>query len=376
MIKKVGILTFHNAHNYGATLQAYALRNKLRHMGYDANIINYCNKSISKNYTKILRPYFWKRDILPQNWPKVIREIKKCIYAQNAWKRQWKAFTDFRNGILLEGNVKEVTFSELEQSDYDAFILGSDQIWASELTRGLDPVYFGEFAFGKRKVSYAASVPNGTIPDREVELFRKKLKSIDVISVREEKLAEIVRKLAEKPVATVVDPTLLLETEDYDNLISKELKSATKYVFAYFVVENEKLLECAKKAAQMLGVELIELHYFEMPNQKGRNVIADIGPEEFLYYIKNAEMVLTNSFHGTVFSIIFGRKFYSVYEHNNRITHLLEFLEIPTRHIHNAEQINFKEDIDYEKVKMLLANYRSESISFLEEALKEEKSGI
>ena len=308
-MKKLGILTFHNAHNYGATLQAYALRKKLRNMGYEAEIVNYCNKSISKSYPRILRPYFWKRDILPQNWGKVIREIRKCIYAQDAWKRQWAAFTDFRNEVLLEGKKAQVSISELEKSEFDAFLLGSDQIWASELTRGLDSVYFGEFAEGKRKISYAASVPNGSIPEREVGLFREKLKSIEVISVREEKLAEAVRELVDKPVTTVVDPTLLLEAKDYEELISSKVHADEKYVFAYFVVENETLLRCAQEAAKELGVKLIELHYFEMPNQKGRNVIADIGPKEFLYYIKNAEMVVTNSFHGTVFSIIFGKKF-------------------------------------------------------------------
>lgn len=370
-IKKTGILTFHNAHNYGAALQAYALRNKLRKMGYEAEIINYCNKSISKNYTKVLRPYFWKRDILPQNWGKVFREIKKCIYAQKAWQRQWAAFTDFKENILLEGKVKEISAAELEQREIDVFLLGSDQIWASELTRGLDPVYFGEFAKDKKKISYAASVPNGSIPERERELFRKKLRAIDCISVREEKLAETVRTLVDKPVTTVVDPTLLLEAEDYEALISKNIKTDKKYVFAYFVVENETLLRCAQAAAKTLGAELIELHYFEMPNQKGRHAIADIGPKEFLYYIKHAEMVLTNSFHGTVFSIIFEKKFYSVYKENNRITHLLEFLQIPKRHIIKESQIDVQAEIDYSDVEELLAKYRSESVAFLEEALKE-----
>ena len=370
-IKKTGILTFHNAHNYGAALQAFALRNKLRNMGYEAEIINYCNKSISKNYRKVLRPYFWKRDILPQNWGKVIREIKKCIYAQKGWQRQWKAFTDFKENVLLEGKTKEISVADLEKSDIDAFLLGSDQIWASELTRGLDPVYFGEFAKGKKKISYAASVPNGSIPEREMGLFQKKLRAIDCISVREEKLAEAVRKLVEKPVTTVVDPTLLLEAKDYEELISRDINIKKKYVFAYFVVENENLLHCAKTAAKALGVELIELHYFEMPNQKGRNAIADIGPKEFLYYIKNAEMVLTNSFHGTVFSIIFGKKFYSVYKENNRISHLLDFLRMSERHITQAKKIDVNAEIDYSNVEELLAKYRSESVAFLEEALQE-----
>ena len=108
-----------------------------------------------------------------------------------------------------------------------------------------------------------------------------------------------------------------------------------------------------------------------MPNQKGRNAIADIGPKEFLYYIKNAEMVLTNSFHGTVFSIIFRKKFYSVYKENNRISHLLDFLQIPKRHITEAGQIDVKAEIDYSNVDELLAKYRSESVAFLEEALQE-----
>ena len=371
-INKLGILTFHNAHNYGATLQAYALRKKLRNMGYEADIVNYCNKSISKSYPKILRPYFWKRDILPQNWGKVIREIRKCIYAQDAWQKQWESFTKFRNESLLEGKTAELMVSELENSDYDAFLLGSDQIWASELTRGLDPVYFGEFALGKRKISYAASVPNGSIPEREMEQFRQKLKFIDVISVREEKLAEEVRKLVEKPVTTVVDPTLLLEACDYEELISSDVQLDERYVFAYFVVENENLLRCAQEAANKLGAKLIELHYYEMPNQKGRNAIADIGPKEFLYYIKNAEMVVTNSFHGTVFSIIFGKKFYSVYKQNNRISHLLEFLGLKEHHITTEAEVCVEKDIDYSEVWNKLKAYREHSVSFLQQAIEKD----
>lgn len=368
--KKVGILTFHNAHNYGAVLQAYALKTKLVRMGYDAAVLNYRNKYIAKVYRKVLHIDFWKRDILPSRWGKVIREVRDVFYGLPEWQKQHKVFEDFIVEHLLEGQKKQLTLEDVANADRDVYILGSDQIWARELTHGLDPVYFGQFAPEKKKISYAASVPNASIPENEQPFFKEYLSALSHISVREEKLAKSLHQLLDREITTVVDPTLLLEREDYQNLLLEEPLKKGDYVFAYFVVENEMVKTCAKKAAELLGCELIELHYKKTPEIQGENIILDAGPREFLTYIRDAKLVVTNSFHGTVFSILFQKKFYSVYKENGRIENLLGFLGIADRHIQTEDGIVLEKEIDYASADEKLAAYRKQSVEYLEKALE------
>lgn len=363
--KKIGILTFHNAHNYGAVLQAYALKIKLKRMGYEAAVLNYRNKYIGRNYKKVLHIDFWKRDILPSRWGKVLREVRDVFYGLPEWQKQWQVFEEFTNEKLLDGEKRRLTLDEVASKDIDVYVLGSDQIWARELTHGLDPAYFGQFAPDKTKISYAASVPNGSIPENEKPYFKQYLEALSHISVREEKLAESLRQLTGREVDTVIDPTLLLEKEDYQELLYKNPLKHGKYVFAYFVVENELLSRIAKKAAEIMDCELIELHYKKTPSINGDNMVFDAGPKEFLTYIRDANLVITNSFHGTVFSILFQKKFYSVYKENGRIENLLGFLGLADRHITEESGIRPDVEIDYGETERSLKEYRRKSVEFL-----------
>ena len=344
--KKIGILTFHNAHNYGAVLQAYALKTKLNRMGYKAKILNYQNPYIARLYRKGIHIDFWKRDILPSRWGKVFHEVGENLYGLKEWKNQWTSFEKFIGEKLLDGQEKKLTLNDLAKERCDVYILGSDQIWARELTHGFDPAYFGQFAPGCKKISYAASVPNGSIPEAEQAYFEQALKSLAHISVREEKLARVVEKLTGKEVTTVVDPTLLLERADYEDLLYEEPLVKEKYIFAYFVVEDELLGKCAE-------------------------MIFDAGPREFLTYIRDAEMIFTNSFHGTVFSILFQKKFYSVYKENGRISNLLAFLNLEERHITAEDAMNYADGIDYTHVGDKLCNYRRQSVEYLKKGIEQ-----
>ena len=363
--KKIGILTFHNAHNYGAVLQAYALKTKLERMGYDASVLNYQNKYIARNYKKVLHIDFWKRDILPSRWGKVVREVRDVFYGLKEWQKQWKVFEDFIAEKLLDEETNLLSLEDVAARNCDVYILGSDQIWARELTHGMDPAYFGQFAPDNKKISYAASVPNGSIPENEKPFFKQYLQSLSHISVREEKLASALRELTGREVDTVIDPTLLLEREDYQSLLYEKPLKQGDYVFAYFVVENPILSRCAKKAAELMGCELVELHYKKTPQICGENMIFDAGPREFLTYIRDAKMVVTNSFHGTVFSILFQKKFYSVYKENGRIDNLLGFLGLNARHITEEQQIRPEQEIDYGQADKGLQEYRQQSVDFL-----------
>ncbi|MBR5564887.1 MAG: polysaccharide pyruvyl transferase family protein [Roseburia sp.] len=369
--KKIGILTFHNAHNYGAVLQAYALKTKLNRMGHEASVLNYQNKYIARNYRKVLHIDFWKRDILPSRWGKVVREVRDVFYGLKEWQKQWNVFEEFIADKLLDGDTRQLSLEEVVAKDCDVYVLGSDQIWARELTHGMDPAYFGQFAPKKKKISYAASVPNGSVPENEKPFFKQYLQSLSHISVREEKLAQSLRDLTGREINTVIDPTLLLEREDYEPLLYEKPLKQGDYVFAYFVVENETVSRCAKKVAELLGCELIELHYKKTPTICGKNMIFDAGPSEFLTYIRDAKMVVTNSFHGTVFSILFQKKFYSVYKENGRIDNLLSFLGLEERHITEERQIQLEKEIDYGQSDKGLQEYRQQSVDFLMKGIEE-----
>lgn len=385
MNKKVGILTFHYAHNYGAVLQAYALKTKLARMGYDAKVVNYQNKYIARLYRQGTHIDYWKRDILPNRWGRLIGIARKQRHGRSEWQRQWKAFEQFIGQYLMDEQLPHAgekvlhTTDEVAQSNCDAYILGSDQIWARELTHGLDPVYFGQFASDKPKISYAASVPNGNIPEGEKTQFQEYLAQLQSVSVREETLAEELEELLQRKVDTVVDPTLLLEKCDYESLLYEHTLEEQEYLFVYYVVENPVLTKLARIAAKQLGCKLVELHYQRTPERDAEfertqtdldvTYIYDAGPREFLTYIRDARMVMTNSFHGTVFSILFHKQFYSVYEQNGRIQNLLDFLGISERHIYAEESLQLTEEMAYEPVAQKLAQYRSKSEQYLENAL-------
>lgn len=372
---KVGILTFHNAHNYGAVLQAYALKTCVKQLGHEVRIVNYRNQKIQSGYPKRLPPKLTKAVLHPKNWKQFLYDTLRGYYGQKEWTKRFHSFEAFINTQLLDGQTQRVTMQDFANLELDAYILGSDQIWSSFLTGTLDPVYFGKFKKKERIISYAASLANGSIPKEEESDFLKLTKNIDMLSVREEKLAANLEAVTGRKAAVTVDPTLLLEAEDYEQMLPKKpIRELPKgpYVFAYFVVEEQAVSDCAKALAKACGLPLYELHYYHMPECSQPNQYADLGPGEFLDFIKHAEYVVTNSFHGTVFSILYERKFFSVYKKNGRVDNLLGFLGLFERHVETPEQMKIEAVIDYAAVSKKLAGYRRASIDFLRESLSEE----
>ena len=222
--KKAGILTFHNAHNYGAVLQAYALKTKLNEMGHEAQVVNYCNPKVQATYPRHLLPVYCKRDLLPTHWKQNLVKIIDCIYGWKSWGEQWEKFEAFIQTHLLNGKTEKLGLEQLAELDLDLFILGSDQIWESYITGGLDRVYLGDFSTDADIVSYAASLNGSSLSEQEAAVLKEKLPRLKEIAVREEKLAAYFRELLNREVYTVVDPTLWLEAKDYEPLINKDLE--------------------------------------------------------------------------------------------------------------------------------------------------------
>ncbi len=362
---KVGILTFHYAHNYGAVLQAYALKTYLRSQGHEVVILNYQNTTIASRY-QLKRPYeYHLKDI---RHVRRLRTIAKSVLDRRAseehWKRQFYAFEAFIDKYLLDSKKDILDIRALESVNLDVLIAGSDQIWNHGLTGGIDSVYYLDFKTNAKKMFYAASNGKDSIPDKDASYCLGAIQNADYISTREGGLANYLSSALSRKVYHAVDPSLLLDEMQYDFLAGRS-EAKEPYIFAYFVAENDTMSDIVRYVSRALKLKVIELHYYRTRKISGPDQRADMGPIEFLQSIKNAELIFTNSFHGTVFSIIFQKKFYSVFKKDARIENLLEGLNLGERHINSAKEIDLNSTIDYKAVNMKLKQIRADSVEFL-----------
>lgn len=366
---KIAILTFHNAHNYGAILQAYALRKYLRDLGHDVNILNYRNEAIESNYVGDLPYRYTLKDLKHiRRIPIMLLSNFYTMLSRKYWRRRCKNFNDFIDSIILENDLKVLTCEDVSDFECDAYIAGSDQIWNIWLTRGADPVYFLDFETDAKKIFYAGSNGSSEIPVQALEQFKKSMNDSTMISVREKSLGESIKTACCVNTESVIDPTLLLDEYQYKELIHP-VECKEDYLMAYFITEDPKMHEIAGFIARALNLKLVEFHGRYNPNLKGCVQCTDKAPGEFLSYIKNAKFVVTNSFHGTVFSILFSKKFYSVYNEDSRKSDLLSDLGLSSRHIYDYKEIDLNEDIDYSEVYLKLDKLRTVSKKFLKDSV-------
>lgn len=367
---KIGILTFHSAHNYGAVLQAYALKRKLEMYEQYVEIIDYRNITIENNYNKKIKKKCCLKNIKRPKilWKNLCFDLN-IKYAQPYWEKQWDEFSAFIKANLIKKDcIQDANSIESYVKKFDILIVGSDQVWCSDLTGGLDPVYFLDFLYSGIRVSYAASMNRKKILDKEKQIIRYWLEKYDSISVREESLAKSIRELGYE-VKTVVDPTLLLTAKDY--LTIEKKRDEDNYIFAYYVTEDSKMSRLAHDLSEKKNMKLYELHYYHKKNFDDSYQFSNLGPGDFLTMIKNASFVITNSFHGTAFSIIYHVAFYS-YGNNIRIYSLLKDLELLDR-MGTSYEVKV-EKIDWKLVDDKILSYRKSSEQFIKNVLSLKKN--
>lgn len=363
MKKKIGIITFHRAHNYGAMLQVYALQKTLEK--YDTVVIDYRNKEIEDTY-KVLR--INKRNI----FTRIKSMVASVIYYKRLSKRH-KSFDEF-----LKENIKlsksYYTEDELKKlpPKLDIYITGSDQVWNYDIAAKKIDAYtlnFGEK--NVKRISYAASMGKNSLDSDHEEMYIKNIKKLDAISVREKKAKEFLSTFINKEIVVTLDPTLLLKASQWEELLQLRNIEKEKYIFAYILTEDPEYYRIVKYLSSMTGLKIIHVS----KRNKGiknilRNAYAD-GPIEFLKLIKNAEYVIATSFHATVFSIIFHKKFWVIppKKTSARITDLLEMLNIRERAVSTLEDLekkNYDNPINYESVDQIIEKERKKSINWLE----------
>lgn len=372
---KIGILTFHYAHNCGACLQAFALKTYLKKKGQDAQLINYKNPVINNLYPKKHKVKISFGDFVHLDaLIKKIKLIRDYRYGQHEWREQHKKFEMFINKFLLDGDYNVLNSEQVKNLDIDLFIAGSDQIWNKQLTGGYDDIYLLNFVTKARKAYYGASNGTSEIESHDLPVFNDVfLGTNKYISTREPNLAAFLSKTFNRDVLSVVDPCFLLGKEDYINIFSlneRKYVPNKKYIFGYFISErNKRAREVVSMIAHALNLEIFEFHYRKSRDLKHDYQTCNIGPIEFLNLIHHAEFVVTDSFHGTVFSIIFNKKFYSFYKEDVRKNNLLEKLNLTERHIRDFKDVDLNKDVDFSNVN--LDEYSLTSKKFLNEMIEE-----
>ena len=356
---KVGILTFQDAHNYGAVLQAYALKKYISKLdNVEVKIINYHHYNIPDGFPR-------KRKIDKMT----LKNNERYKYSEPDHYMRWDKFDKFIKELIDNEKRVYTNEEELEKLDIDVWICGSDQIWNTDITRGFNKGFFLDFNTNGKKVSYAVSMGIPRLPEKYEEEFKKCLNNLDYISVREENLMKYAKEFTSKNVVNVLDPTLLLNQDDYNDLI-EENKIEEKYFLIYALGPDSRLEKIAKEKAKEKKIQIIEINDFKEKFHFCKQ-ISNAGPGEFLTLIKNAECIVTNSFHGTIFSILFEKDFYTItrLNRNSRMESILSIVEMQDRLIDKPEEIKNVKIQNYTKAKERLKIESQKSRDFLEKAI-------
>lgn len=360
---KVGVITFHSANNYGASLQAWALQKVLKDLGADPGVINYHPDIIDGLYDPMKLSTGIKR---------LAKKVKLSVSGRKSLVRYTKFKRFLNKNFKLLGDFR--SYEELKKAELklDAYIVGSDQVWNPTHIGGYDPAYYLEFvADGGKKLSYAASIGSDYINPKYKESMKKSLSSFTKISVRESSIVAPIEELSGKKVDLVLDPTMLLKREDYEEIKVKS-KIKEPYILLYMIEKNPQVISLANRLSVSLGMPVIQRRPNKgLTNQLPPFYTADAG--EFLGLIEGAACVITNSFHGTVFSIIYGRPFVSMLHSDtgSRVVDLLTELGLESHILYDLEDFEgfsmFKQD--NEAAMKRLEELKQASISFLKKGL-------
>ena len=366
-MKKIGILTLYDNNNYGNRLQNYAVQKVWEKLGNETETI------INKTYDSENRNLKYYLEILSV---KKIKEKIKSIYNNKIVYRKNKELLNNRTKNFLEFN-KNIKFSNqdiingmdfsLIEKGYDLFSIGSDQVWNPYSTYIKD-INFAMFSPKQKNIAFSASFGVSEIPERLHEKYKEGLNNFNYISVREDKGKEIVEDLSDNTAEVLLDPTMMLTKDEWLSISKKANGLPDKYITTLFLgnisKSRKKVIDEISKENNWNVVGLNSLKYKEY---------FDYGPSEFINVINNSKLVLTDSFHVAVFSILFNKPFY-VFERqsatksmNSRINTLLKKFNFEDR-IFKDEKQSIKLDCDFTHVEDILKAEREKTMKFLKKA--------
>lgn len=367
MKKKIGILTYHSGYNYGACLQAYALQTTLKKFGFDSEIINFETEAFVAS-----REMFSRR---PRRMKEIIKNVTRVPYWSSLHERE-RMFNSYTFDVLNSSPRYRTEQEVIDHAeDYDCIICGSDQIW--NLTHVKDdpaitPLFFLNFPKRQRRVAYAASFAGFTkIAHLHEDEFLPWLKEFDAISIREQDGYDYVKSKGIE-CTLALDPTILLDKDDYEPICRERLIDG-KYILMFGWNTNKDLIEVAKAVSKKLGLPVYNIVPPPRAMFCGIPRKLDVGPCEFLSMVKNAEFVVTNSFHGTAFSTTFERPYVSVItgKADTRMNSLLMQLGL-SNHLVTKDNVDVDRMMatDFVSIRERKDALRRTSFDFLKSALK------
>lgn len=385
---KICLINFHYAYNYGALLQCLALKCILEKLGHDVSVINYRPAYQQQYYLEYPNPFesaVWAyRKFKHQCFKKRIyhavgRFVRVLILYKEANSRRnlGKSIKPFvENQLNLTCEFK--TYKALRENPpkCDAYICGSDQLWNPDVTWGLDPAYFLNFGSSHiKRIAYAVSPCGLNIKEYYQEL-KEYSKIMDSISLREFDKKNELERLLKRNIEICPDPTLLLNIDDYTRYEEEISEKLNSYILVYAFddgVNNKCLFDLALKARDYYGQEIVDisLEHLNWPYSIRKEF--GVSPGKFLTYFKKASFIVTNSFHGTAFSIIYHKQFFAMPKSSTgaRIRELLEKLDLENRLFEpgNVGNVIFELKINYAKTNLNRNKIKQSGISYLERQL-------
>lgn len=353
------IITFHCSYNFGSALQAYALQRSIEKCGHEATIIDYRSRDFD-NYKliKIARPNTMLR---------LLRDYDKNVKRKRSFVAFWESYfhqTSKRFNYKKEAQLKCLA------SCYDCFVCGSDQIWNLDCTHGVVEPYFLSFAGDRRRVAYAPSLAHTTFRPENFDEVKVAglLSKFDYLSVREEETLPLFQPLVDKPIDVVLDPTLLLDALDYADMAESPVVEG-EYTFLYLLRDCPELIESVQRMADGSDMRFVYVSDRNLSIPNSINLFG-IGPDEFVSLIAHAQFVLTNSFHATVFSVLFHKPFrvYATDKSGSRMRDLLANLGIGERCVSRTYTEPIA-PVDWSSVDSKLGGLRDHSWHYLRKAL-------
>lgn len=384
-MKKVGLCVRYDCNNYGSMLQILATQKAIEKMGWKYEIIRYDKKTLlflAKNISRLFNPYFMRGKIIAYQKNKSIKanpEIQRCNSLRlNRFRDYRKKYIGPYSGVFK--GEKSLTKGALT---YDAVMVGSDQLWTPA---GLKSRFYNLLFVPDsiKKISFATSFGISMIPKNQVKLTRAYLNRIEYLSVRETSGADIINQLTGRDAKVAVDPTLLFDGEEWNSIFPYKQPCEEPYIFAYFLGTSAEHRRLVKEFAEEKDLKVITCphldEYVESDNEFGDEQRFDVDPIDFLNLIRGAEYICTDSFHGSVFSILNHKKFVTFSRYtdtirkskNGRIVSLFKQLGISARHVTSYDcgiSKIIETEIDYDSVDSVLTGLRKDTFKFLDNAL-------
>lgn len=373
-MKKVGIVTWYWG-NYGSILQAYALQQTVERLGYSCEIIKH---HVTENKRKQIKYKVKHSGILNTTKYYFSQGIAKFLAQKDKERNRRCTILDEFVNEKLKLSEKRYDNSDYKQCNgYDIYISGSDQIWNPDHTF-LSEFYWLNFAKStSKRIAYAPSIGNPKLFDEDKAIIKKFLEKFTAISVREALGTDLLNGiLGEDKVVTMADPTMLVTSDEWEALLPKNTEN-TSYMFAYILRDTSEQREFIKKAARSMGLQLIvypSLEQMTGAESWGDVNIFDDNPFNFLNRIRGADVIITDSFHCSVFSLLFHKCFYVMKKAGHessqflRLEHLLSSCGVMDRVV-DIHSIITKAMYDYEKADSAIAVEREKGLRYLRKAL-------